>query len=494
VHPITNNPISLKLNSNIEELKNILGSPSDLIIRKFTVQKNSNNLAAVIFIDELIDKSMVNDFILRSFAENKLTEHKKIWQVICNNLVEIGEITEIDNFAQVIAGILQGDTALLVDGECRALLLGTKGWTTKSIGDPKIESLVRGPNEALNETMVISLSLIRRRLKDPKLRLTSFAKGTRSNTKLCLLYIEDIINPTILSNIREKLAKIKLDAILDTGYIEELVQDNCYSPFPQLQYTEKPDAVVAHLLEGKFAILVDGSPNALIAPAVFTQFYNTAEDYYERSLFSSCIRSARLVSLLMALFLPALYIAFVSFHTEMIPVKLALSVIKGRINVPFNSVLEILLMELGAIILNEASIRIPEPLGASIGIVGALILGNAVVSAGIVSPAVVIVVALTVIASYANPSYNASLAIRFVRILIALAAASLGLYGIALSTLFLLLHLLNLTSFDVPYLAPILPFSWSDLKDTWLRVPWTWMKKRPVIYKTRAYFRTLGGK
>ena len=502
---LTKDNVSIELERNVASLKEILGNPDDLIVRQF---KTDVIEAAVCFIDELVNKDQVNEYVIKAILENvdklddTLSENgdplsnsyeSEVWPTVVNQLVKIGEIKEIKNMREVVDALLGGNTVLFVNGCKTALYMGTKGWVTKGIADPKIESVIRGPSEALNETIVISLSMIRRRLKDHHLRLKKYKKGERSGTGVMLLYLDDIIDPQLIENIDTKLNQIKIDAVMDIGYIEELVKENQLSPFPEMQYTERPDNVVAHLLEGKFAILVDGSPNALIAPAVFTQFYTAAEDYYERSIFSSLLRIVRFIALIFSLFLPSIYIALISFHLELIPPKLAISVASSRANVPFSSILEIIFMELGALILSEASIRIPAPLGSTIGIVGALVIGNAAVSAGIVSPSVIIVVALTIIASYASPSYNASWAIRLVRYGMIGMVAFFGLYGVAISSLLLFLHLLNLKSFGVPYLSPILPFTWADIKDTWWRAPWKFMNKRPRIFRPKDKIRLQGG-
>jgi hypothetical protein len=296
-----------------------------------------------------------------------------------------------------------------------------------------------------------------------------------------------------VKDVEKRLNQIKIDGILESGYVEELIMDQTWTPFPMIQNTERPDAVVAHLLEGQVAILVDGTPHALIAPAIFTQFYNSPEDYYERYLVSTFLRFIRLLSLIIALLLPSLYIAFVSFHPEMIPSKLAIAMAAGRATVPFSPILEALTMEISVEILREASIRLPGPIGPTIGIVGGLVIGNAAVAAGLVSPAFVIVVGLTTISSYANPNYNAAISVRLIRFPMMFMAGMFGLYGIMIGLMLLLLHLVQLRSFGVPYMAPLAPLNLDALKDSLIRVPWPWMKRRPTIYKVEDIVRQKGG-
>jgi len=353
----------------------------------------------------------------------------------------------------------------------------------RSVEEPKTAAVVRGPREGFSETLRVNTALIRRRLRDPDLRMKNYKVGRRTRTDLVLCYIEGVADPRVVEKVERRIQSIELDGVLESGYIEEMIQDDFWTPFPLIQNTERPDSVVSHLLEGKVAILVDGTPHALIAPAVFTQFYYSPEDYYERYMIATFLRFLRLLSLIFALLGPAFYIAFVSFHTEMLPSSLAIAMAAGRATVPFPSIVEALLMEISVEILREASVRLPGPIGPTIGIVGALVIGEASVTAGLVSPLMVIVVGLTTISSYANPSYNAAISLRLLRFPIMIVAAGFGLYGIVLSLMLLLHHLVKLESFGVPYMAPMAPLRWQDVKDLLIRVPWTMMKKRPSIYR-----------
>jgi hypothetical protein len=478
---------SLELKENLHAIREVLGESMDLVIRTFEMQTYDRHNVAVIYIDELVNKELVHNFVIRPLMTRELPQQHDIWESLVDNLIQAGELKQAEEFAKVIEGILSGDTVVLVDGYDKGLILGSKGWATRQVGQPRSESTVRGPREGLSETISFSLGMIRHRLKDPDLRVKNFTMGKRTKTTVGLLYIEGVADPEIVDEVTKRLEKVKLNGLLETGYIEELIQDQVWSPFPQMQHTEKPDSVVAHLLEGKVAILVDGSPHALIAPAVFSQFYYAAEDYYERYLISSFLRLIRLVSFFTALLLPALYIAFVSFHPEMIPNKLAVAMAAGRSTVPFPSIVEALLMEISVEVLREASIRLPGPIGPTIGIVGALVIGEAAVSAGLVSPAMVIVVGFTTISSYANPSYNAAISVRLLRFPMMIVASVLGLYGIIIGVLVILLHMIKLRSFGVPYMSPYAPLHVSDLKDSLVRIPWKWLKrkKKPVTYRMK---------
>lgn len=477
--------VDQEVEKNLGIVKKILGDPVDLVTREFTIQYAPDRRSAAIYLDELVNKEQVHNYILRPLmlAGEKLDVKTDLWDMAIESMIHASEMEITSEMKKIISAILCGDTVLLIDGYAKSAIIGTKGWETKSITEPRSESVIRGSREGLSETLNVSLGMIRRRLKDPNLRIKPFDLGLRTRTFVTLLYIEGVIDPLLVKEITKRLKRIKIDGILESGYIEELIMDQVWSPFPQIQNTERPDSVVGHLLEGQAAIIVDGTPHVLILPAIFAQFYHSPEDYFERYLIASALRLIRMISLFIALLLPALYIAFVSFHPEMIPSQLAIAMAAGRATVPFISILEALLMEFAVEVLREASIRLPGPIGPTIGIVGALVIGEAAVTAGLVSPAMVIVVGLTTISSYANPSYNAAISVRLLRFPFMIAASVLGLYGIMLCVFLLYLHLAQLKSFGVPYMAPYAPLKWSDLKDAFIRVPWKWMQNRPSFYR-----------
>lgn len=477
--------ISSNLQENIDFLHEAFGKAPDIIIRQFVIKHREERKAAIVFIDEMVDKDLINRNILRPLMidSEKVTSTDDLWDLVTERLVSAGETKNVLKKTEILTGVLAGDTVLLIDQYEQGYVVGTKGWATKSISEPRSESVVRGSREGLSETIVLSLAMIRRRVKDPDLRVCTYELGKRTKTCVNLLYMDGLIDPQIVMEVEQRLKRIQIDGVLESGYVEELIQDQTWTPFSQLQNTERPDTVVAHLLEGKVAILIDGSPHALIAPAIFTQFYFSAEDYYERFWIATFLRIVRLISFFMALLLPAFYIALVSFHPEMIPSHLAISMAAGRATVPFSAILEALMMELSVEILREASVRLPGPIGPTIGIVGALVIGDAAVTAGLVSPAMVIVVGLTTISSYANPSYSAAISVRLLRFPFMIAASVLGLYGIMLLFFLLCAHLVQLRSFGVPYMAPYAPFNLTDLKDSLFRASWKYMNMRPVTFK-----------
>lgn len=478
--------VETDLKDNVRFILDLLGDSSDVITRRFTIQYMPDREAALLFIDGMTDGNSMDEFILRPLMlEGEQVQVKSdLWDLITKSLVHVGETNISKEMKELVDSLLSGDALLFVDGYAEGMVINAKGWKQRGVEEPKTESVVRGSREGFTETLRVNTGLVRRRLKDPDLRLKDLKVGRRTNTNVTVLYIEGLAEPDTVEEVIGRIQKIEIDGVLESGYIEELIQDHVWSPFPLIQNTERPDAVVSHLLEGKVAVITDGTPHVLIAPAVFAQFYYSPEDYYERYLIASFLRLIRLLSFVIALLLPALYIAFVSFHPEMIPSSLAIAIAAGRSTVAFPSIVEVFLMEISVEILREASVRLPGPIGPTIGIVGALVVGDAAVSAGLVSPLMVIVVGLTTISSYANPSYNAAISIRLLRFPLIISAAVMGLYGIMIFLMLLLYHLVNLRSFNVPYMAPFSPFRLSDIKDSLIRVPWKWMKTRPKVFRT----------
>ncbi|HBK86359.1 MAG TPA: spore germination protein [Firmicutes bacterium] len=379
---------------------------------------------------------------------------------------------------------------LIVHGLNLAFVLGAKKWEHRAISDPATENLVRGPREGFNELMKVNVALVRRRVKDPQFRVKYLKLGKRSVTDCALLYLEDVANPVLVDEVKRRIDLINIDGILDSGYIEQFIQDTPYSPFPQVQYTERPDRVAAAILEGRVAIVSDGSPNALIAPATLTNFLPAPEDYYERWLLMTAIRIVRTASLLNSILLPSLYIAFLNFHQEIIPSRLVLAIAGARAGVPFSAVVEAFIMEFTFELLREAGIRLPAPIASTIGIVGGIIIGQAAVSAGLVSPVMVIVVALTAIGSFAIPSFNVALSIRILRFPLMLLSAMFGLYGLTAGGILIVMHLVTLKSFGVPYLSPIAPLTLSGLTDTMVRAPAWQHRLRPLMFRPRNKYRS----
>ncbi|WP_079911914.1 spore germination protein [Paenibacillus vulneris] len=470
-------------------MKDILGGSMDFMVRSLTISRTSWK-AAVVYIDGLVDKNVMNEQVIKPLLQEQsmmpiLTaeDPEQLVQHISDSILSISSVQAVRHVNECTSQVLQGNAALFIEGIAGVIILGTAGWEGRSIDEPFSEAVVRGPREGFVENLRLNISLIRRRIKDPKLTILNYKIGRRSQTDIALLYINDITNPDLIEEVKSRIEQIDIDEIPESGFIEQLIEDNFLSPFPQVQNTERPDRVASSLMEGRIALIIDGTPIALIVPVTFAMLMTSSEDYYERWLPSSLIRLLRYGAAFIALFLPALYIALISYNHGLIPTKLVLSIAAGREGVPFPSLIEALIMEVTLEILREAGLRLPKPIGQAVGIVGGLVIGEAAVQAAIVSPIMVIVVALTAISSFAFPQYAAGLAIRMLRFALMIAASVLGLYGIILMFLFITAHLMKLQSFGVDYMKPFVPIRLSNWKDLIIRLPLQTMKRRPEMVK-----------
>lgn len=477
------------LQDNVNIMKDILGGSMDFMVRSLTISRTSWK-AAVVYIDGLVDKNVMNEQVIKPLLQEQsmmpiLTaeDPEQLVQHISDSILSISSVQAVRHVNECTSQVLQGNAALFIEGIAGVIILGTAGWEGRSIDEPFSEAVVRGPREGFVENLRLNISLIRRRIKDPKLTILNYKIGRRSQTDVALLYINDITNPDLIEEVKSRIEQIDIDEIPESGFIEQLIEDNFLSPFPQVQNTERPDRVASSLMEGRIALIIDGTPIALIVPVTFAMLMTSSEDYYERWLPSSLIRLLRYGAAFIALFLPALYIALISYNHGLIPTKLVLSIAAGREGVPFPSLIEALIMEVTLEILREAGLRLPKPIGQAVGIVGGLVIGEAAVQAAIVSPIMVIVVALTAISSFAFPQYAAGLAIRMLRFALMIAASVLGLYGIILMFLFITAHLMKLQSFGVDYMKPFVPIRLSNWKDLIIRLPLQTMKRRPEMVK-----------
>jgi len=309
--------------------------------------------------------------------------------------------------------------------------------------------------------------------------MVSLKIGRETKTQVIITYIENIADPTLIKEVKNRLSRIDIDGVLESGYIEEFIEDHPFSPFPQVLTTERPDVASANLLEGRVAILVDGTPFVLIVPVTLYSLLQAADDYYQRYLIGTLVRWLRYVFLLIALTLPSLYVAILTFHQEMIPTTLLLTIARTREEIPFPALVEALIMEVTFEVLREAGLRLPKQIGSAVSIVGALVIGDAAVNSGLVSAPMVMVVAITGIASFAIPRYNAAIAFRMLRFPMIFLAGTLGLLGIMLGLITIIVHLSTMRSFGVPYLSPFAPMQVSEMKDSLVRAPWWSLRKRP---------------
>ncbi|MBP2654822.1 MAG: spore gernimation protein [Firmicutes bacterium] len=470
--------LHIKLIANIEQVKQIADKNSDWVIRSFICGKNRSISMAVAYIQGLADKNyiqqMINDLTedLEQYdASNKLLANQEVFEYIQNLHLSGSNFTEVTDFDKLCQQLLSGDTIIMLDGLSKSLALSSGGSEGRSISSPSSQGVLRGPQEGFVEKLATNKTLIRKIIKDSRLQIENKVIGRVTKTSVAVVYVKGICDGSLVKKVNLRLERIAIDGILESGNIEELIQDRAFSIFPTVLNTERPDTVAAELLNGRIAILVDGTPFVLIVPAVFVQFFQASEDYYNNYIISSLIRVLRYTAFLLTLFVPALYIALTTFHNEMIPTVLLINIAAQAEGTPFPTFIEALLLEAIFEIFREASIRMPKAIGSAISMVGGLVMGQAAVQAGIVSEGMLIVVGLTAMSSFILPHYNMSFAVRILRFVFMVLAASFGLFGIFIGLMGMLFHLCSLRSLGVPYMEPLSPRVTKTQRDAILRLP-----------------------
>lgn len=481
-----------RFEEDLQRFKDISVDMEDVNVRELRIG-GIKVRAALLFLDGLTDKDKMDRNILKPLMNayepfkdmNTIPEGKVLKDIILHEVVLVSEIEFTNNLKMSLQKVLFGSAVLIVDGMSEVFVLSSPKGNTRGIEEPVSEALLRGPRIGFNETLSDNTAMLRRHGQNTELAMISFTVGKRMKKELILTYIRDIANEELVEEVKRRISTIDIDDVKESGYVEQLIEDNSFSPFQQIQNTERPDRVMAALLEGRVAILLDGTPFALIMPVTFGMLLQSPEDYYDRFIAGSLLRSLRFLAALIALFGPALYISFLSFQSGLIPTKLAISIISSRQGVPFPTLIEALIMEISIEILREAGLRLPKPIGPAMGIVGGLIIGQAAVEAGIVSPILVIVVAVTAISSFSMPMYSAGITLRLLRFGAMFFAATFGLYGVILFFLLLSSHLIKLKSFGVPYLSLAVPHKLSDWKDFVFRMPLQFLTGRPTMLKPK---------
>jgi hypothetical protein len=481
-----NNKISRSLNENEKFIKNKLGEGSDIIIRHFVIPAFNNCRAFILFIDGLVGTKEIDDIVLQPLMSNIQFPLQKNFIASAGPIRAIKEagllaasVKEGQEWRSILDSVVSGDTALFIESCDTAIVLSTRGYESRAVSEPIAEGEVRAPRDGFVESIRVNTSLIRRRIRDYSLRMDSMKIGERTKTDVILVYIDNLVDKGVLGELKSRLERIKVDSILESGYIEELIEDAPLSIFPTIEHTERPDKASAAILEGRVAILVDNTPFCLVVPTVFWQYIQATGDYYERHYIATFIRWIRLLAMFLALTISSFYVLLSSFHQEMYPTALALRVAAGREGVPFPAIIEVFLMETMFEILREAGLRMPQPVGQAVSIVGALVIGEAAVNAGLVGPILVVIIAAEAISSFAIPAYSLSLAFRLLKFPVLILSGTFGLLGFLGGTVLITLHLLSLRSFGAPFLTPIAPFRMSGNKDVTIRAPWWKMTKRP---------------
>ena len=464
------------LEDNLKYIENKFKNCSDLVIKRFS--KDGVNIAVVAFANlydkEIATLSIIEPILKQDFIP-AITYKYNIYREIMDSCITVSEVSETDYIDEFTIKLMTGFCGILVDGFDKGALTGLHKISQRSVTESDTTVVVRGPKDGFVEVLATNISLVRKRIKSSELKFEVGLVGKKSKTNYALCYMEDKISQKVLKEVKKRLNTIELDYIMESGYIEPYLEDNIYSMFPTVGVTDRPDVLCGKISEGRIGIMVDGTPFCLYVPYVFPEVLQNPEDYYQRMFYGTVIRWVRLAALFISLFLPSFYVALTTFHQEALPPSILYNIAKSQQTTPFPIVLEALIIHFIYELLREAGIRLPKPVGQAIGIVGALVIGDAAVSAGIMGAPMVIVVALTAIASFAvSEIYETVFILRYIFIL---AAGFCGFYGIMLCLSLVLIHLCSLKSFGVPYLSPISPFDKTAQRDMFIRSSWPFLKK-----------------
>lgn len=488
--PAAKTPITTNLEQNIAAFEELFKDSADIKKRRMKIGKSMKLECYVTYIEINVGNMIIEQSVLGKML-NTMWEmpEDEILAYIRENSLGISDATEFKTIEEAGQGILIGDAMFFIDGYDRAIKIPDRGYPNRGVYEPSAEKVLRGSNEGFAESVKVNTALIRKRLKTPKVKVKEVFLGQRSNTNVDIVYMEDLVYPELLKKIEERLQSFEIDGILDSGIIEQLTEENWYSPFPQFQTTERPDRAAMAILEGRVVVLVDNSPFGLILPTAYNSFMQTTDDYYSRWQITSFSRALRYVASVLSMVLPGLYLAMTNFHTHILPTDLLISFAAARQGVPFPAMIEVLIMECAFEVLREAGVRLPAALGGTIGIVGGLIIGQAAVEANLVSTIVVIVVALTALCSFAVPNEEFATSFRILKFVFLFLCAYLGFFGFLLGILGYFTHLSHLKSFGIPYLMPFIGADlnhYEDKKDSLIRMPLRFLNKRPIYARRDA--------
>lgn len=480
------NATASEWNERLKQYRKTFCHSADFHINQF---KLGDRECALLWFASMTDQDALADK-LQHLMENFLQQEKSLSEAmtleeLCRRaLPGTGYVVEREQ-PRLIDECLRGKAVLLLNGVEGGICIEVVSSSTfRQVEEPSTQTIIKGPKEGFTESVVTNIGLVRRRIVHPNLCFEKYVLGTETRTTVYLAFIDGTINAGVLEEVRQRLAKAKPNALFDSGMLEDYIVDKTITPFPLIYTTERPDAICGHLVSGKAAIFVDGSPFVLSVPTVFSDFFQSSEDYYQPFMISTFVRCIRYLAFLIALLFPAIYISAITYHMELIPTELLFTISSQRENLPFPVFLEAMLMEITFEILREAGVRMPRAVGPTVSIVGGLVIGTAAVEAGIVSNIMVIIVALTAISSFVSPIYNLSVSSRLLRFGLLTLGALAGFYGVMMGMMAMIGHMCSLRSFGVPYTAPFAPLYLKEHADVVLRVPLWMTKNRPVYLKS----------
>lgn len=472
-------PLSASLTENVSTLKTYF-EPSDDLIFHTIYFKNRNG--CLVYLSGMVDTKKLHDIeqYLLSVFQKEEPAYAESMNAYINRQFPFQNVSESRDWAPIIEGILSGKAILLIDKSETVVYFDLLNTVGRQVSEPLDQRTVKGPQEGFVEKLETNLHLVRKRLRSPSLKVEQLVIGKETHTQINLLYIKGIANDELVKEVQERLSRIDIDGIMDSQYLQSLISDAPFSPFPTMMNTDRPDRVSAELLEGKVAILTDGSPFALLAPVTFVEFFHSADDYYSPSPISTIVRWVRFLGLFVTLILPAFFVAVTTFHQDLLQTPLLIRIAANRANLPYPAIVEGIFMYLAYELLREAGLRMPKIFGGPfLTLLGLVLIAQAGVNAGIIGPIMSIVVSTTALTAFIFPDYNFHQVVRFCGIPLLLLAGFFGFMGILVGLMFGLAHLVSLRSFGVPYFSPVAPARREGWKDVFIRAPWWAMDSRP---------------
>ncbi len=453
--------VSEDIAENLEYAKKVFSLPKngDIILRQIDINLSDKKVPAfVICVEGLSNSSFVNDFVLRSLMSENIEESSaNLKECIEKTLVPQAQFKTDDNIDNALQAVNIGSAVLFADTVDTAYVLDVKTWEHRGVGNPENESVIQGPHEGFNEVLRCNTALVRKTLNTPNLIMENILVGKTSKTPGALVYLKNVTNSSLVDEVRRRISLIDAQYVMSTLDVEQYIEDASFLPVPQMITTERPDRVSKALTEGRVAFILNGSSHVLIMPSTFFDLITSAEDGYLRYPYSVLTRLLRYLAVFLALLFPAFFVSLLNYHPELLLTNILLTVSSSRALVPFGAIWELVLMEISFELIKEAGIRVPGPIGSTLGIVGGLIIGQAAVEANLVSPIMIIIVAVTGIASFTVPSYSLSFAFRFSRFLYIIGAGLLGLFGVAAIFFVNTLMAIDTKSFGVPFMSPLSP-------------------------------------
>jgi spore germination protein KA len=459
------------LENYIALIKGEIGESSPIIIKHILLGTGQPLEAILVYVNGIADKNILDRDILKplllSINEN-LNGRPNLIDYLSKKYVAMSNTAVQKNLNEAIINIKRGNTVIFINNIQEFLIIDTRGGAFRNISDPFIESSARGPRESFLENLEVNTSMIRRNIKDKNLVFESYTLGQRTQTDLIMVYLKDIADDDVVNKVKERLSVIDIDQVFAAGIIEQFIEDSPYSIFPQANVTERADKACSHILEGRIAILVEGTPQVLTVPAIFTEFLQSVEDYYDRTIVANFTRLLRFIAIFIIITATPLYLVFIKFNSELIPVNFIIPIIESRRGIALSPVLEILLMEIVIEFLREGGLRLPSKIAQTLSVVGGIIVGDTAVRSKFVSPTTLFIIGIAVVATFVVVNYEMSMSIRFIRFPMLILADILGVLGITIGWFILIVHLLSLDSFGVPYFAINKKI---DLQDKFIRSP-----------------------